>query len=411
MNWPRVPVASIKADTPNALVGGPFGSNLTTRDYAREGVPVIRGQNLSAGHVFNEDEFVYVSPEKADLLRANTARRGDLIFTQRGTLGQIGLIPTTSRFERYVISQSQMKLTVAPDKADARFVYHYFSLPEVVEEIKARAITSGVPHINLGILKDLEVPLPPLEAQRRIGQIVSTYDELIETNRRRIKLLEEASRRLYREWFVALRFPGYERVRLVDGVPHGWQRVALSNAIEINPLTRANDEEARPFVPMQALSESSMVIADYETRVPNGGAKFRNRDTLLARITPCLENGKTGFVQFLSNDTDMASGSTEFIVMRAAGSSPYWVYCLARDETFRDHAIRSMVGSDGRQRVNVKVFDQYQVLKAPPAVFDAFDRVTAPIFGQIQALFRHSQGLKKARDALLPRLMSGALSV
>lgn len=198
---------------------------------------------------------------------------------------------------------------------------------------------------------------------------------------------------------------------MVDGVPQGWKRVALANAVEINPRTRADDDDAHPFVPMQALSESSMVIADYEMRVPTGGAKFRNGDTLLARITPCLENGKTGFVQFLANDTDMASGSTEFIVMRSPRGSPYWVYCLARDESFRDHAIRSMVGSDGRQRVNTKLFDQYQVLKPPKPVFDAFDRMAMPIFQQVQALARESQVLKQGRDALLPRLMSGALAV
>jgi type I restriction enzyme, S subunit len=411
MSWPRAQIASIKANTPNALVGGPFGSDLTTRDYVPEGIPVIRGQNLSAGCVFSEEEFVYVSAEKATQLRANTAGRGDLVFTQRGTLGQVGLIPATSRFERYVISQSQMKLTVDPKKANARFVYHYFSLPAVVEEIKARAITSGVPHINLGILKELEIPLPPIEAQGRIASVASAYDDLIENNQGRIKLLEEAARRLYREWFVALRFPGHERVNVVDGVPQGWERVALANAVEVNPRTRADDDDAHPFVSMQGLSESSMVIADYEMRVPTGGAKFRNGDTLLARITPCLENGKTGFVQFLANDRDMASGSTEFIVMRSRQGSPYWVYCLARDESFREHAIRSMAGSDGRQRVNTKLFDQYHVLKPPKSVFDAFDRVAMPIFQQVQVVFRESQMLKQARDALLPRLMSGALVV
>ena len=268
----------------------------------------------------------------------------------------------------------------------------------------------AVPGVNRNVLHRLSVLVPSYDVQVRIVANLSTYDHLIENNQRRIKLLEEAARRLYREWFVALRFPGHERVTVVDGVPQGWKRAALADVIEINPRTRTDDDLEHPFVPMQALSESSMVIADYEMRVPSGGAKFRNGDTLLARITPCLENGKTGFVQFLA-DGDIASGSTEFIVLRSGDTSPYWVYCLARDESFRDQVIRSMVGSDGRQRVNTRVFDQYLVLNPPQSMFEAFDRAAQPMFEQVEVLTRQFTALKQARDALLPRLMSGALAV
>ena len=124
MKWPRVKVNSIKAAQRYSLVGGPFGSELTTRDYVEEGVPVIRGVNLPEDRLFNDDEFVYVREEKAEQLIANNAYPGDVVFTQRGTLGQVGLIPTESRFPRYVISQSQMKLTVNSEKTEAHFVYY-----------------------------------------------------------------------------------------------------------------------------------------------------------------------------------------------------------------------------------------------------------------------------------------------
>jgi type I restriction enzyme S subunit len=123
MSWPRVTVESIKAKARYSLVGGPFGSDLTARDYVEDGVPVIRGSNLPDDRCFNDSEFVFVGEEKADQLFASNAHPGDVVFTQRGTLGQVGLIPTESRFSRYLISQSQMKLSVDPAKADARFVY------------------------------------------------------------------------------------------------------------------------------------------------------------------------------------------------------------------------------------------------------------------------------------------------
>lgn len=124
MKWENVKVEAIRADSRHSLVGGPFGSELTTRDYVDEGVPVIRGVNLSDDRQFNDDDFVFVSDEKADALAANNARAGDVVFTQRGTLGQVGLIPSDCRFPRYLISQSQMKLTVDAAKANAQFVFY-----------------------------------------------------------------------------------------------------------------------------------------------------------------------------------------------------------------------------------------------------------------------------------------------
>jgi type I restriction enzyme S subunit len=152
MTWPTVRLDTIKAHARYALVGGPFGSNLTTHDYVDEGIPVIRGNNLPGDSVFFDDDFVFVAEKKADDLVANTAYPGDVIFTQRGTLGQVGVIPLEAKFPRYIISQSQMKLSVGPEKAAARFVYYFFRMPGTVQTVINHALTSGVPHINLGIL-------------------------------------------------------------------------------------------------------------------------------------------------------------------------------------------------------------------------------------------------------------------
>ncbi len=206
MTWPLVTVDQIKAKTRYSLVGGPFGSNLVTKDYREDGVPVIRGGNVPGDKAFSFDDLVFVSEEKADQLLPNNAFPGDLVVTQRGTLGQVGLIPLDSPYPRFVISQSQMKLTVNAQIASAKFVYYYFCLPESVQHVKNQAITSGVPHINLEILKRFELPLPSLREQERIAAILSAYDDLIENNRRRIQLLEQAARLIYQEWFVRLRF-------------------------------------------------------------------------------------------------------------------------------------------------------------------------------------------------------------
>ncbi len=114
-------------------------------------------------------------------------------------------------------------MTVDSAKADARFLYYYFRSRAAIERIKSLASSSGVPHINLTVLRNFAVPHPPIDVQRAIATVLVGYDDLIENNRRRIALLEETARLLYREWFVYLRFPGHEHVKVVDGVPAGWQ--------------------------------------------------------------------------------------------------------------------------------------------------------------------------------------------
>lgn len=296
--------------------------------------------------------------------------------------------------------------------SDPSFVY-YLAKTDLLRDTASQSMVgaSGRQRADIDSLRNLELVLPKHDEQKRIGRVLSLYDDLIETNRRRIALLEEAARLLYREWFVNLRFPGYEQSKMVDGLPVGWSRQPLSALIEENPKTSFEKGKIYPFVPMQALSESSMVIGAREEREISGGAKFQNLDTLLARITPCLENGKTGFVQFLDDELPAASGSTEFIVMRSKSVSPYWVYCLSREDSFRDHAIRSMAGADGRQRVKTKCFDTYMTLQPSASVLQEFDAIMEPLFYEVELLTKQNVLLQDGRDALLPKLMSGEIQL
>ncbi|MEU2464409.1 restriction endonuclease subunit S [Streptomyces sp. NPDC012486] len=169
---------------PKGLIGGPFGSNLGRADYTESGVPVIRGQNLSGIGSFSSHDFVYVSEEKANRdLSRNLALPNDVVFTQRGTLGQVGIVPSEP-YERYVISQSQMRLRVDSSRTDSRYVYYCFRDPAMVARIHARAITTGVPHINLGILADLPIPVHPLPAQQAIAEVLGALDDKIAVNER-----------------------------------------------------------------------------------------------------------------------------------------------------------------------------------------------------------------------------------
>ena len=414
-DWVSVSILEIAAPKKYALNCGPFGSKLVSKDYSIDGVPVIRGTNLSGDSFFSFKDFVFVSEEKADSLLPNNAHPGDVIFTQRGTLGQIGIIPKKCNYKRFVVSQSQMKLTVDENKANPFFVYYHFRSPKTIQDIHNRAISSGVPHINLNTLRSFEINLPPLPTQNKIASILSAYDDLIENNTRRIKILETMAQTLYQEWFVKFRFPGHEQVKIVESelglIPEGWEVKKVTDAVLVNPKTQIPKQGQKPFVPMGSLSTDSMLINDIESRTGNSGAKFKNHDTLLARITPSLENGKTGYVQFLPSDDSVARGSTEFIVLRSKTLCSEYVYLLARSDDFRENAIKSMTGSSGRQRVQVGCFDSFFIAHPDNKTIQKFSEIVSPLFREIYVLSEKNTNLRKTRDLLLPKLISGQIDV
>lgn len=412
----EVKIADLAAPAKWSLNGGPFGSKLVSSMYVDEGVPVIRGANLPMHQRFLDESFVYVSEAKAEELRAHTAAPGDVVITQRGTLGQAGLIPWRARHQRYVISQSQMKLTVNPSLADPAYVYYTFRAPEVIQRFVGLASTSGVPHVNLQTLRDFSIPLPPLETQQRIAAILGAYDDLIEVNQRRVAVLEEMARGLFEEWFVRFRFPGHQDELVVDTtdgpLPEGWAWGPAHNLVDFDPKTRVPRDGEKPFISMGLLDTATSLIDPYEWRSGNSGAKFKSFDTLFARITPCLENGKTGVVRDLPEGQIVGFGSTEFIVMRGGRAGPAFTYCLARTPSFRDHARSSMSGATGRQRARTDSVAAYQ-LGVPPddRLLERFESVAWPVLELVGRLGKANERLAASRDLLLPRLISGQLSV
>jgi len=252
--------------------------------------------------------------------------------------------------------------------------------------------------------------IPDLPIQRKIASILSAYDELIQNNKRRIALLEKLGEEIYREWFIRLRFPGHDNVKVVKGVPAGWQVEPFSQLVNINPLERIDRSEEHCFVGMEDLSLTSMFFTSHETRKGGQGAKFRNGDVLFPRITPSVENGKRGFVMTLE-EGQVGLGSTEFIVLRGKVITPEHIYFLTCSSDFRKHAELSMTGASGRQRVQEDCFSFFLVKTPPDDTRRQFSDIVRPHFEQIRILSRLTDRLTKIRDLFLPRVMSRKLSV
>jgi type I restriction enzyme S subunit len=295
-------------------------------------------------------------------------------------------------------------------KSDPTYVY-YFALNRRLRSVAEKSMSgaSGRQRASLAALADFACKFPPLSRQQHIAAALSSFDELLENDLRRIALSEEIARSIFRQWFVEFRFPGSESATLMSSpigkIPKDWVLRSMSECVEIDPRIFVARDVTKPFVPMASLSEHSMLISNYELRSGSNGSKFQNDDTLFARITPCLENGKTGFVQFLPDDDAVAVGSTEFIVLRSRTLTPEFVYCLARSEGVRNSAIKSMTGASGRQRVQEKCFDRIQIAHPPRALLEKFSSVVVPMFRLIHGLHERVDTIRKVRDLVLPRLI------
>ena len=366
---------------------------------------MLRTSDIRDGKV-NLDNLNCVSKETFDKwTRRGKLQVGDIVFTREAPLGEVGLIRTSA--ENLFLGQRLVLFRANRDVCDNRFLLYSLLFRDNKQAIIQNGVGSTVLHLRVPECERITIHAPELTVQHRIADILSAYDDLIENNQKQIKLLEEAAQRLYKEWFVDLRFPGYEHTKIVDGVPEGWKACCLDDVIEFDPKVHLDKNRMKQFVPMSALSTSSMVldINEISKTMSNSGSKFQNGDTLLARITPCLENGKTAFVYGIKSKKG-AVGSTEYIVMRSKRLNPYMVYLLSRTNEFRQYAVNSMSGSDGRQRVKADKLKALACLLPPAGLIYSFEQIASPMFEMVFSLNEQIFAAKQARDHLLPKLMS-----
>ncbi|WIG60504.1 MAG: Type I restriction-modification system, specificity subunit S [Ktedonobacterales bacterium] len=431
--WKSVEVAEIAANVKHALAMGPFGSRITKDNFIPFGVPVIRGTNI-AGDRFSHDDLVYISEEKADELRASNAYPDDLVFTHRGTLGQVGLIPR-GQFSRYVVSQSQMKLTCDESKVLPAFLYYYFRSEFGQHELLSHAGGSGVPAISspLTTLKSAQVRFPPLPIQRKIAAILSAYDDLIENNTRRIALLEDLARTLYREWFVHFRFPGHAAYEMTDSpfgpIPSGWQMATYADLLD---LTLGGDwgsgdptaEDTRPVTVIRGTDFDDIRLGNH-SRAP---VRFISERSLKARtLRPgdlIVENSVNANSRTIGKSLLITSG-----ILRRLGGD---VICASFCKLFRPkepqmgplmHLHLKYLHDEGRmafyQNVATNGIGNFQATRFVQSEYLALPNdkslraLAMSTFSDLTSsnLADTCDTLRRTRDLLLPKLISGELDV
>lgn len=224
MKWEKVKLGDIAT----CIQPGPFGSQLHNSDYSKEGTPIIMPKDIVGGAIVHSG-LLKVSEEHVKRLSRHQVYEGNLMVARKGDVRKCAYI--TANENGWMTGSDCLKVVLDESKCYPKFIYYQLRSEHIGRWLEKVSIGATMPSLNTGLLSGIEMVLPPIEIQKQIAGILSVYDDLIENNRKQIKLLEEAARRLYKEWFVDLRFPGHENTKIVDGVPEGWSRTNINEIL------------------------------------------------------------------------------------------------------------------------------------------------------------------------------------
>jgi type I restriction enzyme S subunit len=406
------------------------------------GIPLIKAGDLANNRITPHPEY-RISKEKHYEYRRTEFSGGEILLSLVGDIGRCAIVPAEMAGWNSARATAVIRLT---DLSDAPYVRLCFLSSPIQHLMGAWATTTVQATLNLKEIKQIPIPWPPKATRDRIANVAGTLDDKIELNRRMNETLETMARRLFRSWFVdfdpvhakatlrrqhpkltnadlsrralpnmapeiAELFPDSFEESTLGPIPKGWSAGKVPDSIEINPTRSLAKGTMAPWLEMANMPTRSARALAWEHREFGSGTKFINGDTLVARITPCLENGKTAFVDFLG-EGQVGAGSTEYIVLRPrAPLPPVFAYLLARTDDFRQHLITNMTGTSGRQRAPADCLNTFPLVTPPKEVAESFARVTGDLFAQMKTIDEESLALTATRDKLLPRLLSGELDV
>lgn len=363
-------------------------------EYTDSGVPFYRSKEIiesSQGQPISEP--LYISTDKYNDIKSKfgVPLPGDMLLTSVGTIGIPYIVRTDDYF--YFKDGNLTWFRNFDDSLSSKFLCYWIGSKDGYGVLNNTTIGSSQKALTISSLKQIECPLPPIEVQNRIVDILSAYDALIENNQKQIKLLEEVAQRLYKEWFVDLRFPGYEDTPIVDGVPEGWERLPVGELIEKIPrTTQIMASEYGKEGPIPIIDQSREFIAGYTD----------NHASLVNVGKPVIVFGDhTRILKYIQFPFAKGADGTQLIVSNTDRMPQSLFYC-------------SLVGvdlSNYHYARHFKYLKAEELLVPTQVIAEAFDRFVSPMFSKIQRLRDINKAATNARDRLLPKLMSGEIEI
>jgi len=397
------------------IIDGDRGKNYPQQhEFFNEGYCLFlnTGNVKSSGFSFENNQFI--SKEKCDTLRKGKLERNDIVYTTRGTVGNAAFYSSNIPYDHIRINSGMVIIRPNEDFVCTKFLYQILKSEYYRPYFKKYCTGSAQPQLPIKNFSKIELDIPELSKQKRIADILSAYDDLIENNQKQIKLLEEAAQRLYKEWFVDLRFPGHENTPIVDGVPQGWREDSAESFFDITigkTPPRAENQwftdmyNGIPWVSISDMGESSTFIYEISEGLTKEAVERHN-----VKVIPC----DTVLLSFKLTVGRVAIATTDICTNEAIAhfrmpDSVYreYVYCYLKNYHYDSLGSTSSIS----KAVNSKIIKAMPFVMPNYELIKAFSKIVAPIFDQIKNKQKSCLELKQARDRLLPKLMSGELEV
>jgi type I restriction enzyme S subunit len=391
---------------------GPFGSQLHAHDYKPEGTPVVMPQQLGDNQISLEG-IARISDEDRDRLSRHLMEEGDIVFSRRGDVTRRSYIGPSEA--GWLCGTGCLLIRVKHPNCDNRFLSLFLSLPQFKEYITQRAVGATMPNLNQGTLGRVPVVLPSPTVQKRVVEILSAYDDLIEKNRRRMALLERAAQHLYEEWFVRLRFPGHEHTRTTSGIPDGWQRrplVRCATFLSGGTPSKAQTKYWSGHVPWISSGEmTELRLHDSYRRFTQEGVEQASRlvprNTILAVV-----RGMSLAKEFrIAISCKPVAFNQDLKALRCHPDvRPEYLFAalIAQRDQIRDRATEA---SHGTKKLDTAVLAAVSILLPTERLQRRFCDVVIPMNTLWDNCWEQEQKLRNAHNLLLPRLMSGTLAV
>ena len=388
---------------------GPFGSQLHESDYQENGVPVVMPKNIIEGKI-SIKEIARIGDDDVSRLSQHKLQKGDIIYGRRGDIGRRALI--TEREKGWLCGTGCLRISLGNSVVSPAFLYYYLGQPQVISWIYNQAIGATMPNLNTDIIRSVLINYPPLPTQRKITAILSAYDDLIENNTRRIKILEEMAQALYREWFVHFRFPGHEKVMVEKSIfgkiPDGWTDANLSDLVDFvrgvepgssNYLNQYSEET------VQFLRVGDLGSRDSKIFIPLSLSKGK----LLNKTDIALTlDGTVGIVKFGLSGC-YSTGIRKVVIRNKEKLVWTFLYCLLKSEHIQEiikaHARGTTIIHAG------SAIEEMKFVLPPIYILDNFENNVSVLLKSMLNLDDKNANLRRTRDLLLPKLISGEVDV
>lgn len=381
MNWKHVSLGEISVN----IQTGPFGSQLHQSDYSEKGTPVVMPKDLISGHI-SEESIARVSDDHVERLSRHKIKVGDILYSRRGDVGRCAFASETEA--GWLCGTGCLRVTIDTDKANPKFVFYQLQKADTSGWVEKHAVGATMLNLNTSILSSVPIDLPSHDEQNHIVGVLSAYDDLIENNQKQIKLLEEAAQRLYKEWFIDLRFPGHETTPIVDGVPEKWEIAAVTDLLEIK---YGKDHKA---------------LANGDIPVYGSGGIMRKVNKVLYSGESVLIPRKGSLNNILIVRGDFWTIDTMFYSIPKRSNVAKYVYLFLSEVDMYAMNIGAAVPS-----MTTKILNGMKILVPTETILETFESTVGSYFDMINTLKRQNDCLIEMRDLLLPKLMSGEIEV